>query len=947
LDARDNSGNFFNLYSATGNLEFYNNNGGIHGAMNASGRLALGLNYDTPIAQLDVRGDSGILAVASFSGQTSFANTVIDQSGSGDIFTASKSGATKFVIQNNGNIEVSNGTSLVAGVTNTGLSCASVVNGIVTGTGSCVGGNTTWNEAAGAIYAGNTTEDLLIGGTATSSAGFAVTGIAGTTPQATISAARGNKNGISLDASTSTIQSLNNNTLTIGGGTTGNIALSPIGGAGTVTVNGGLTQSGGAVSLTGNAASSLTTSAGALTLTSEASTTWGTGGSNQQLTLSASGNMILSVNSGGTGTLVDNAGTVSIATAGNRTRTINIGGTSGTSFVLPTTITIGSLGGIGSGGSSVLLQGATTSLNIANNLNLSTTNATLPIATISGSTNFAGLVVDQKGSGDLFTASKSGATKFVITNSGNVGIGTNSPTANLQINQISSAVSGFVFNSSINVLGDPYNFAVTDGPGGTTRIGYDNLLRQTSISGGNKGIWNSSALTVSSDDPNASVLRVGGQNSLETGNVFEAWQNATGTTGLVFAINPSGTVATASVSASTSFAGMVVDNTGVGDLFTASKSGATKFVITNAGNVGIGTTSFANAATMLQLLDSSAVDQAPIAVFGDAGDSSRYQFLADRGGGGVFYMTSGNGAIRDNGSFSIQNNTTTHLYVSSTGTVGIGTAQSNPLATLDVRDQSGTTPIASFSGTTAIAGMVVDNSGKGDIFTASSSGLSRFTVKQSGTVIIGNTTNGIQFDPTATATCSGGSLFAVFCGNARPTKQITLTAEYPGAVITASGSAHTTGFMTSDASPSASANQYNFENYYMWDSTDNTNLNDYTVAVEVTLPKDFSAWPSSGNAITIDFNTGLTTTAQNALDVYIYKKGVSNTGIPVYFSTNNVSTSVKTWKQITITKSQLEGTTTWNQPGDQAVIYLKMKARDNTANYVQVGDIDLNYLSGF
>src|SRR5205807_10180271 len=52
---------------------------------------------------------------------------------------------------------------------------------------------------------------------------------------------------------------------------------------------------------------------------------------------------------------------------------------------------------------------------------------------ISGSSSFANLVVDQSGTGDLFTASKSGATKFVIKNNGNVGIGNANPASTLDI----------------------------------------------------------------------------------------------------------------------------------------------------------------------------------------------------------------------------------------------------------------------------------------------------------------------------------------------------------------------------------------------------------------------------------------------------------------------------------------------------------------------------------
>src|SRR5206468_1345819 len=56
------------------------------------------------------------------------------------------------------------------------------------------------------------------------------------------------------------------------------------------------------------------------------------------------------------------------------------------------------------------------------------------------------------------------------------------------------------------------------------------------------------------------------------------------------------------------------------------------------------------------------------------------------------------------------------------------------LGTLDVRGDSGTQPIATFSGATSFAGLVVDNSGSGDLFTASSSGLPRFTIANNGNI---------------------------------------------------------------------------------------------------------------------------------------------------------------------------------------------------------------------
>lgn len=111
----------------------------------------------------------------------------------------------------------------------------------------------------------------------------------------------------------------------------------------------------------------------------------------------------------------------------------------------------------------------------------------------------------------------------------------------------------------------------------------------------------------------------------------------------------SGTTSVESISGATSFAGLVVNNSGVGDLFTASKSGTTKFVIDTKGNVGIGT--------------------------------------------------------------------------------------ALPFAALDVRATSGTTPGASISGNTTFASMIVNNSGNGDIFTASSGGITRFRMSNNGSVV--------------------------------------------------------------------------------------------------------------------------------------------------------------------------------------------------------------------
>jgi len=84
-----------------------------------------------------------------------------------------------------------------------------------------------------------------------------------------------------------------------------------------------------------------------------------------------------------------------------------------------------------------------------------------------------------------------------------------------------------------------------------------------------------------------------------------------------------------------------------------------------------------------------------------------------------------------------------------TDRIGIGTG--SPLATLDVRSTLGTIPTASFSGATSQATVIVDQSGTGDIFAASSSGQTRFVVAGDGNVGIG-----VQ-DPTSKLEIAGST----------------------------------------------------------------------------------------------------------------------------------------------------------------------------------------------
>jgi hypothetical protein len=198
-----------------------------------------------------------------------------------------------------------------------------------------------------------------------------------------------------------------------------------------------------------------------------------------------------------------------------------------------------------------------------------------------------------------------------------------------------------------------------------------------------------------------------------------------------------------------------------------------------------------------------------------------------------------------------------------------------------------------------------------------------------GDVVLGTTTNGFVFDP------QEGPLYY---GTARPTKTITLSPEYAGAVITASGSSTVTGNMVSDASPSAQ-----WRTYYEWKSSQTT-LQDYTVAVRVTLPADFDAW--SATALTLNYNTDSTDANFNKVDMIVYN-ATENATQYVCRSLAQKSGTTKTWTTATCTSAQIDDGTApdWDAAGETAVIYLRMYSKGNA--YVQIGDIVMSYVAKF
>jgi hypothetical protein len=200
---------------------------------------------------------------------------------------------------------------------------------------------------------------------------------------------------------------------------------------------------------------------------------------------------------------------------------------------------------------------------------------------------------------------------------------------------------------------------------------------------------------------------------------------------------------------------------------------------------------------------------------------------------------------------------------------------------------------------------------------------------------IGDTTNYVALSE---------STAPVLAGTARPYRKITLSPEYAGAVLStfygAGTGSNITGNMTSDASPSGAL----MRTHYSWSSSTASPLQEYTVAVRITLPSNFSAWCSgsiaacTGNtdAIVVNYNTLAVEAANNALDAY----GYNTAGTQLFADTANVVGSLDGWGTITVAYDSLSN---WNTANSTAVIYLRMQAMNNY--HVLLGDIVLNYVS--
>jgi len=159
------------------------------------------------------------------------------------------------------------------------------------------------------------------------------------------------------------------------------------------------------------------------------------------------------------------------------------------------------------------------------------------------------------------------------------------------------------------------------------------------------------------------------------------------------------------------------------------------------------------------------------------------------------------------------------------------------------------------------------------------------------------------------------------------TRYDVLSAEYPGAVLSADGTSNV-GSMISDSEGTAS----NSMNYYEWSSSE-TSLNDYDVRVRFTLPSDFSSWGSGW--VLFNYATEATGTTNNKLDFYVYEESSATVDGSL---TGQASPSAGVWNTATIAGSGLDECT---GAGTTCMFVIKMSSANDS--YARVGDIEIIY----
>ncbi len=670
----------------------------VTGTLTANGTLD-----GNGIFTLGDNGDTGAIDTSSWD---------ISSGGAASGFTGiSSSGTITFsAFTANGGLLYTNGSGTLAqtAVGNSGECLISAGGGSPTWSScSLAAANNFWRVSSGAISPYNDTLDLLIGANSTASAKFAFLNVNSGTPTASISANSGNI--ATYIKGDGTLATTNRQTLTIGNSstydTTGNVLINP---NGTGRVGIGTTAPGMLFDVasagTGNIARFKGASGTGGSFTIAGTSTPGSSSINLiSDDLNSSGFSFSTRNAAGTGIrmVLDKDGNTGIGTT-SPLATLDVRGTSGTT----------------------------------------------PVASISGQTSFAAMVVDNKGVGDIFTASSSGLNRFVITQNGNVGIGTTLPGQPLTVKGTNGSSTIGVLNTSNALVAYLY-------PNGN--------------GAGNVSLTNSSAVE---------TIRLSGDATAGVHSYFNAGNLGIGTTAPTAKLD---VVGTASVSSTLSMGGAIQPSTG--NLTLNYKSGANAWTaaqtIDTVGNIGIGTTAPASRLDVLSSSTSLAAATfrggSTINAHASSGGINIGAVAASMGvvqysfGAGDLYIDNTWAAAGGDIHFRTQTAGTPVNAMTITGAGNVGIGSTSPATTLDV---VGT---ASVSSTLTMGGAIQPSTG--NLTLNYKSGANAWTAAQTidtvGNVGIGTTTPTARLDVQRTADITGTSInVAQITGNLSATSTI-------------------------------------------------------------------------------------------------------------------------------------------------------------------------------
>ena len=297
--------------------------------------------------------------------------------------------------------------------------------------------------------------------------------------------------------------------------------------------------------------------------------------------------------------------------------------------------------------------------------------------------------------------------------------------------------------------------------------------------------------------------------------------------------------------------------------------------------------------------------------------------------------TTVNNGLSVSGAFTLGDNgdlgaiDTSDWNINSTGDLsGIGTIAADGNIT-----QSGATTFTTGTGTVTVAGAATVSAslalGPQSVAPATCNAANEGRVYYSGTTGTKRlyVCDGTTWLPISAGTLLGGPSYT------------TLSPEYPGAIISADGT-NNVGAFTSDREATGSGSLYSF-NYYEF-SSGQTSLQDYDVYARWEVPENFSSWATS-NALTIDYATEDTSSANNKIDIQITKENDADT----VTSSTNVSPTAGKWQSsilasspISFTAAQINTGITW-AAGDIMIIRTRLFSKDNY--FARVGAIKFDW----